>query len=201
MIKNVIFDLGRVIYNYWPREDLLELGFSEERADLFVSRVFANPIWLEHDRGTYTLPELVDKLSKDYPDMADDLKRVFDGTWVDRVITIMQPNLEFFYEVKRRGFKVYILTNFPGDSFAHCRKRDAFFDDADGIVVSAYEKLVKPDPAIYQCILDRYDLVPEETVFIDDSEKNIEAAKALGIHGIVFSDLEDGKRQFEALVK
>ena len=200
MIKNVIFDLGRVIYTFWPREDLVNLGFSEERADLFTERVFGNPIWLEYDRGMYSMPELVNKLSEDFPDMEQDLKRVFDEGWVDRVITIMPPNLEFFYEVKKRGFGIYILTNFPEDSFAHCRARDAFFDDADGIVVSAHEKLVKPEPEIYHCILNRYNLVPEESLFIDDNPTNIAVAKELGLHGIIFNNLEQGKREFEAIV-
>ena len=201
MIKNVIFDLGRVIYNYWPRADILELGFSEAQADLIMERVFDNPLWNELDRGTYTLREGAEKFCVENPELEGMIRRVLDEGWVDRVITIMPDSLEFFYDLKRRGFRVYILTNFPEDEFAHVRKRDAFFNDAEGIVVSAHEKLIKPDPAIYQCILSRYNLVPKETVFIDDKEENIVAAKVEGISGIVFTDLVDCKQQFEQLCK
>lgn len=196
-IKNVIFDLGRVIYNFWPREDLISLGYSEEKANLFMERVYNANVWQEFDRGTYTLSEMLGKICADYPDMAGDFRRVLDDDWTNRVITIMPDNLEFFYDVKRRGFKVYILTNFPEEGFAHCRKRDKFFDEADGIVVSAHEKLNKPDPKIFECILNRYKLVPEETLFIDDMAYNTDAAKAMGIKAIQFVTLEDCKRQFE----
>jgi len=201
MIKNVIFDLGQVIYSFQPRKYLLELGYSEEQADLFIERVMTSGLWLEYDRGTYTRESLLAELCSRFPEMSDDFKRVLDDSFMDNVVTIIQPNLEFFYEVKSRGFKIYILSNFFADGFAHVRKRDAFFDDADGMVISAYEGLVKPEPAIYQLILERYNLVPEESLFIDDNKKNIEAAEALGIHGIHFTTLEDCKKQFEALLK
>ncbi|MCL2421675.1 MAG: HAD family phosphatase [Defluviitaleaceae bacterium] len=200
MIKNIIFDLGRVIYSYWPQQDLINLGYNETKINKFMSRVYDSPLWAEFDRGTYTIAEGVEKLCADYPDMADDFRRVFNETWADRIIKIMPDSLEFFYEVKRRGFGVYILTNFPEDSFAYCRARDDFFNEADGIVVSAHEKLIKPDAAIYECLLNRYNLVPEETIFIDDMLHNIEGAEALGIHGIQFTDLDSCKKQFEEII-
>ena len=199
MIKNVIFDLGGVIYTFRPKEYLLKFGYSEAKADLLMERMFSG-VWLEFDRGTYNRSSLIAKLRNDFPDMAEDFRRILDEDFVDNLITIMPPNLEFFYEVKRRGFKIYILTNFFDEGFAQCRKRDAFFDDADGIVVSAHEGLVKPEPAIYQVLLERYGLVPEESLFIDDNKLNVEAAKALGIHGIHFTGLEDCKKQFEELL-
>ena len=201
MIKNVIFDLGRVIYSFCPREDLLNLGYSEERADLFMSRVFNAKVWLEMDRGTYTMAEAIALLAADFPDMTEDIKKVLNDEWTDRVLYIIPENLEFFYEVKQRGYNVYILSNFPKDNFAHVRARDSFYDDADGIVVSAHEKLLKPDPAIYKCLLDRYSLKPEETIFIDDMAQNIEAAIKLGIHGIQFTTLEECKIKFEEIIK
>jgi len=203
MIKNVIFDLGRVIYNFEPRADLISLGFDDKRADKLMECVFGNPIWLECDRGTYTIPQMIDTICKEYPDMAEDVMRVQGNdwkAWTDRVITIMPDSLEFFYEVKRRGFKVYILTNFPEPNFSYVRERDAFYNDADGIVVSAHEKINKPDHGIYINLLERYKLVAEETLFIDDMPGNIAAAKELGFKGIQFINLADCKRQFEEIL-
>ena len=201
MIRNVVFDLGRVIYTYQPREDLLQLGYDDEFADHFMERVYDNPLWLEGDRGTYTIHELVEKLCSDFPDMTEDFKRVLDDEWHKRVIKIMQDSLEFFYDVKRRGFAIYILSNFPEPFFSQCRARDAFFDEADGIVVSAHEKLIKPDPDIFKCLLNRYDLEPKETIFIDDVAKNTDAARALGLWAIQFTDIEECKQQFEEILK
>ena len=200
MIKNVIFDLGRVIYNFWPREDLIKLGYSEVQADRFMEHVYNNPVWREADKGILTVAAHVDKVCSDFPEMVEDLRKIFSDGWIDRLITIMPESLEFYYEVKKRGFKIYIITDFAEDTFNHCRARDVFFDEADGIVVSAREKLLKPDPAIFNCLLNRYSLKPEACLFIDDLPKNIAAAKDLGMQGIQFIDIEDCKRQFEELI-
>jgi len=201
MIKNIIFDLGRVIYTFWPLKDMIKLGFSEAQAGRIMEHVFNHPAWRDADRGLITINEHINKSQKDFPDIAQDLQKVFCDGWIDRVITVMPQSLDFYYEVKRRGFKIYIITDFPEDAFAHVRARDAFFDEADGIVVSAHEKLLKPDPAIFRCLLDRYKLAAEECLFIDDLQNNIAAAKDLGMQGIQFVSIEDCKRQFEELVK
>jgi len=200
MIKNVIFDLGRVMYRYWPREDLINLGYSEARADRLMEIVFDNPLWIEFDRGTYTMSAGVEKICADYPDDAADIRHIFSDGWADRVEVLMPESVNFFREVREGGYKTYVLSNFPEDGFEYIRKRDAFFfDQMDGIVVSGYEKLIKPDPAIYHLILGRYNLIPQETVFIDDMEKNINAARDLGIHGILFKNIEDCKARFKTL--
>ena len=192
MIKNIVFDLGRVIYTYQPREYLLNLGYDETQADKLMKCIFNNPLWLDIDRGLYSVREGMEKMCADFPAQADDIRRVLDDSWMDRMFDLMPESLDFFYEVKKRGYKIYILSNFGADSFAHIRERDAFFfNEADGIVVSAYEKYIKPEPEIYYCLLNRYALIPEETLFIDDNYDNITAAKALGIHGIVFTDITD----------
>lgn len=202
MIKNVIFDLGRVIYSYQPREDMITLGYDDAFADIFMERVYDAPMWQELDRGTLTISEAIEQLSTQYPEMADDFFRILNqDEWPDRVITILPDSLEFFYKVKERGFGIYILSNFQNDLYDHCRARDPFFEDADGVFISAREGLIKPDPAIYHAILNRYNLKPKECVFIDDLPHNIAAAKAVGIHGIQFTTLGDVKKQFEELVK
>ena len=201
MIKNVIFDLGRVLYTFQPRNYLLELGYSDAQADKIAMCTFGSPLWAEYDRGTYSRDSLLKELCSTHPGMADDFLRVLGDDFTEKVISIIPSHLEFFYEVKRRGFGVYILTNFFDDGFAHCRRRDAFLGDADGIVVSAYEKLVKPEPEIYKLILGRYGLAAEETLFIDDMPENTEAAKKLGIHAITFTNLDDCRAKFEDLVR
>ena len=201
MIKNVVFDLGRVIYTYAPLDDLVEHGLSKEAVERFMERIYDSPMWQEIDRGTYTVAGAVKKWCSIYPDMEQDLRLIFNDGWIDRIISIMPDSLEFFYKVKERGFKIYLLTNFSEDAFAHVSARDSFFDDVDGMIVSAHEKLIKPDPAIYHCLLDRYNLIAEETIFIDDLAPNVAAAKDVGIQAIQFTTLEEVKRQFEEIVK
>jgi len=202
MIKNVIFDLGRVMYNYWPREHLQNLGYNEEQVNCLMECIFDSPLWQDMDRGLYNLKTGAAKMCVDFPQYTEDIRRILADQWIDSVITLMPLSLEFFNEVKAQGFKTYVLSNFSEDGFAHIRKRDGFlFDKMDGIVVSAHEKLNKPDPGIYNCLLNRYALKPTECVFIDDLPKNIQTALDLGIHGIVFKDIEDCKREFHLLLE
>jgi len=200
MIKNVVFDLGRVLYRFWPREDLINLGYNDAMADKLMACIFDSPTWVEMDRGTYTIKEGTQKLCADFPELATDIQRVLDDGWADRVETLMPASVEFYNEVKQRGYKTYVLSNWAADGFDYIRTRDGFlFKNFDGIVVSGYEKQIKPDAGIYHVLLDRYSLIPGETLFIDDNANNIAAAKALGMHGIVFTDIEDCKRQFYSL--
>jgi len=200
MIKNVIFDLGRVMYTYWPREDLLNLGFEDVKTDQLMGCIFNNPIWREIDKGLCSFKEGIDKMCVASPMHAQDIRRVLDDNWIDRVVNLMPASVEFFKEVKQMGYKTYVISDMGADVFAHLRRRDAFFfDQMDGILISAHEKLLKPDPAIFECLLNRYELVPEETVFIDDLPGNIAAAKGLGLSGIVFVDVEGCRREFELL--
>jgi len=202
MIKNIVFDLGRVLYRYWPREDLENLGYNEEMTNRLMACIFDSPTWVEMDRGTYTIKEGRNKLCAAFPELATDIKKVLDDGWADRVETLMPASLEFFYDVKRQGFKTYVLSNWAADGFDYIRARDAFlFEKFDGIVVSGYEKLIKPDPGIYHVLLKRYNLVPKETLFIDDNANNIATAKSLGLHGIVFTSIEDCKQQFSTLMR
>lgn len=201
MIKNVIFDLGRVIYTFWPREYLVRLGYDEATTDALMRLIFDSPLWIEMDRGACTFEESIAHFCQNEPSLAEEVKRVFQADWVNDVIRIMPESLAFFYEVKKQGYRIYILSNFCAESFAQVYARDAFLKEADGMVISAHVRLVKPDPAIYKHLLNQYDLIPEECVFIDDNTDNIKAAKSLGIHGICFTHITDCKQQFEKITR
>ena len=202
MIKNVIFDLGNVVYDYQPLNELLKMGYSKEKAISLLKSIFAGPVWREMDRGQFTVMEGVEKLCEQFPEIADDIRRILTFEWLDNLMVVMQPTIDFFHEVKKQGYKTFVLSNFGLDSFEFMRKRDAeFFDEMDGIVVSSLEKLVKPDPAIFNRLLERYSLVPQESVFIDDTKENIEAAESLGIYGILFTGIEECKNRFESIIK
>lgn len=200
MIKNVIFDLGRVIYTYWPQDYLLSLGYEAPKSEALMKLIFDSPLWVEMDRGTCSLPDAIDQFCRQRPELSHDVRRVLHNDWVDDVIHIMPETLDFFYELKQKGYKIYILSNFCEESFAKVYARDSFFKDADGMIISAHVKLIKPDRAIYEVLTERYALSPRESVFIDDNAANIEAAEAYGIHGILFTNIADCKLKFDDCV-
>ena len=104
--------------------------------------------------------------------------------------------------VQARGYKVYLLSNYPRDAYKmHEAKHFDFASVVDGKVISGIERMSKPDPRIYRLLCERYSLIPGECVFLDDREVNIKAAIAEGMQGIVFTSYEDAQEKLEEILK
>ena len=215
MIKNVIFDIGNVLLNYDPYSDLLRLGYDRKQAERLMKAIFEDPVWLEIDRGTYTRAEALDLFAAANPDLAEDARWVFDDAWYGRVLTPkdgtakdgaasefrrpMDDSVSFFKRLKAEGYQLYLLSNFSKEGFEKIWQWYDFLHEAEGMIISSHVGLVKPEPAIYQSLLDRYGLNAEECVFFDDTRRNAEAAEKMGIHGIWFHDAEQAEREFREL--
>lgn len=102
--------------------------------------------------------------------------------------------------LKDEGYRLYGLTNWSAENIHVAFERFDFLSLLEGTVVSGIEKEVKPEPQIYRILLDRYALKPGQTVFIDDKEANVETARRLGMHGIVFTGAEDTRRQLDSII-
>ena len=111
---------------------------------------------------------------------------MFRDRWFDMCSGEIPGMLELILDLKKRGVGVYGLTNWPAETFSEARRRFKTIASIDNIVVSSHVKLAKPEPAIYQLLLSRYNLKPEECVLIDDRKDNVDAAIAQGMNGIVY---------------
>ena len=107
--------------------------------------------------------------------------------------------LPWVQDLKSRGFRVFALSNWPKHIYDQRKDKLDFLDLMDGYILSYQEHVIKPDPAVFRLLLERYRIEPEKAVFIDDTLKNIEAAERLGIHGIHFRSLEQAKEELEKL--
>ena len=198
MIKNVIFDLGRVLVNFYPLAYLEELGFDENKKNILNNIIFESKEWYEYDRGFYLHNKDIEKkLITDNPKLEKEIKRVLNEDWV-KIHTVKEETVEYLKSLKNEGKKIYILSNLSKDSFDFISKLD-FFKYVDGGVYSYEIKVCKPDNEIYKTILEKYNLVPEETVFLDDKLENIEAANRFGIHGIQFFSVDDAKKKIKLI--
>ena len=199
MIKNIVFDLGRVMVEFDPVAYLRGFGYPEELVQKLFDIVFGHD-WYLHDRGDYaTIDDLRLALTQKYPAYAAELNAVLRGDWV-KIHYLKTDTADYMAELKRRGYRIYILSNLSVESYEYIRQYD-FFRLIDGGVFSYQERSCKPEEKIYRTLLDRYSLVPEETVFLDDNPDNIAAADRLGIHGVLFTDLATAKEQTERLLK
>ncbi|MBO4750660.1 MAG: HAD family phosphatase [Lachnospiraceae bacterium] len=199
MIRNVIFDIGNVLTDFRWAQFLADKGFSEKEIERIAKASVLSPVWPELDRGAWTFEEVMAGFVKNDPEFEAEFHRAYDD--MTDIVTIRDYTLEWVKSLKKQGFSVYYLSNFSQKIEKECEKALVFRDLMDGGILSWKDQLIKPDPEIYKLCLARFGLKPEESVFVDDLPANVEAARRLGIHGIVFESREQVDRELEALAK
>ena len=194
MIKNVIFDYGNVLVDWNPAYLFLPVfGGDEEKCKYFTDNICNREWFTRIDQGE-SMDVCVAELQKRYPEYADAVA-MFRDRWFEMCNGEIPGMLEIIQDLKNKGVGVYGLTNWPAETFAEARRRFRTLAGIDNYVVSSAVRLAKPQPEIYQLLLSKYNLKAEECVFIDDRVDNVNAAKALGITGIVFPGSADALRK------
>ena len=182
MIKNIIFDLGNVLIKYSP-ESFLEKNVKKERQEKFIATVFKSKEWLELDRGTLSYEDAIEKFAEIITEDRENIEKLFKNNIMDCLAPI-EENIEILKKLKKKGYNLFVLSNFHRPAFEQVQKEWEFFDEFDGGVISCYCHLLKPNQRIYELLLARYGLIPEETLFIDDTKINVEKAEKIGMEGI-----------------
>ncbi|WP_211100194.1 HAD family hydrolase [Azospirillum halopraeferens] len=182
----VVFDIGNVLIEWDPRHLYRDLfDGNEDLMEHFLETV-CTPAWnLEQDRGR-PWDEAVRTLTAEYPDCAE-LIRAYHERWEEMVPGEIPGTADILVELKERGTPVYAVTNFSVEKLELARRRFDVLNRFDGVVVSGAVGLVKPDPAIFHRLFEDFALTPADTVFIDDSLPNVEAARSLGMHALPFT--------------
>ncbi len=181
----VVFDFGGVLLDWNPRYLYRKLFAGDEAAvDAFLTDVCHHDWNLEQDAGR----DFDDAVAALMPAHRDQLPLIL--AWRDRFAEMIPDALPdtvaIARELKDRKVPLYALTNWSHETFPAQRRRFAFMDWFDGIVVSGQEKVRKPDPRIFRILLERYGVAADEAVFVDDNLDNTRAADALGMHGVHF---------------
>ena len=196
MIKNIIFDIGKVLVDYDWKTYLKSYGFAAEEEETIAQALFCGPTWKELDRGVMSIAEIEEAFVSHAPQYREDILRVFrhSGSCIWR----LDYAIPWICSLKERGYHVYYLSNYSEWMIERTKNALDFLPFMDGGLFSCEAKCVKPEPEIYQALIDRYpSIVPEESVFLDDVPENIDAAKKLGMHGIVFQSKELTEMELE----
>ena len=181
----MIFDYGNVLVDWNPAYLFLPVFNGDaERCRYFTENVCNREWFTRMDRGE-SMDKCVAELQAVFPEYADTVA-LFRDRWFDMCRGDIPGMYELIQELKRDGVGVYGLTNWPAATFAEARHRFRTLASIDSYVVSSSVKLVKPDPAVYNLLLSKFNLNAEECVFIDDRTDNVSAAIAVGMKGIVF---------------
>lgn len=196
-IEVVVFDLGGVLIDWNPRHLYRQLFDDEAAMERFLSEI-CSPAWNERQDAGRPWREAVADLVRLHPDQAA-MITAYHHRWADMLGGEIAESVDVLKALKARGLRLYALTNWSHETFPEARRRFAFLDWFDGIVVSGEEKLIKPDPTIFHRLLTRYDITPSRALYIDDSPRNVTAAAELGFHARQFVDAHRLRQDLLAL--
>ena len=188
MIRHLVFDIGNVLITFQPKHYFLPYFSSGEESGLLCDMIFKHSLWSLYDQGLYTIQKLQNEYCRLYPDKEREVEMVLHN-WL-QILQPIEESISFLKQMKERGYSIYLLSNISEDAVAYLNKTQSFMQLIDGSVYSYQEKINKPDAAIYERLLNRYHLNPEEVLYFDDLSANIEQARKLGMQGIVFTGIE-----------
>ncbi|MDK9695127.1 MAG: HAD family phosphatase [Siculibacillus sp.] len=183
-IRNVVFDLGNVLLRYDPR--LLYDTFFPDPAerDRFLEEIVADDWNREMDRGHPFVLGIAERVAL-HPEWETEI-RAWDERWHEMVPGLIEGTVAIHERLRARGVPLYAITNFSAEKYAEAVVRFPVLADFIDTVVSAHEKLLKPDPAIYRVLIERNRLDPATCLFIDDSPANVAGARAVGMAAVHF---------------
>ncbi|MFL5810855.1 MAG: HAD family hydrolase [Flavisolibacter sp.] len=185
-ISAIIFDLGGVLIDWNPNYVFDKMFDNEEKKKHFFENI-CTPDWNEKQDAGRSIKEATEELLVKHPDWKEYIEAYY-GRWREMLGGPIQETVEIFKQLKQsKRYKIYALTNWSAETFPIALELYDFLHWFDGRLVSGEEKMRKPYPEFYQLMLDRFNLEPAETLFIDDSVRNIRAAAEIGIHTIAFT--------------
>lgn len=171
--------------------------FVEETGRRVTDAIWKDGRWYELDRGVLSEEDILESFYHAEPTLQREIKETFDR--VGECLTRCDYAIPWIEDLKARDYRVYYLSNYSEHLMRANPEVLDFLPHMDGGVFSCYVKLIKPDPAIYQYLLGKYDLKAEECLFIDDREENIAAARELGMQAVRFENYEQAREVTDRL--
>ena len=198
-INTLVFDFGGVLIDWNPAYVYLkEFRGNQEEMSHFLNTICSWE-WNENQDAGYSLQKAIEERVAMYPEH-ERLIRMYYGRWEDMLGYEHTDTVALLKTFKDHNkYRLIGLTNWSHETFPVALERFAFLSWFEGIVLSGTEKMKKPDANIYTLTLDRYKIIPENAVFIDDKLENVHAATQLGMHGIHFTSAAKLKRDLETL--
>ena len=197
MIKNIIFDVGMVLVDFCWQKVFEQLGFTGETYEAVADATARSSMWSEFDRSRISDEEILAGFIANAPEQEQTIRLLWEH--VGDTISCYPYSVEWVQQFKENGYKCYILSNYPRRTYELTKQELPFEELMDGVLYSYQVQQIKPEPEIYQTLLGKYSLKPEECVFMDDSPKNVAGARSVGIHAIQFTTRDEAMRKLEAL--
>jgi len=196
MIKNIIFDLGGVLIDWNPKYVYRTIFKTEEEVNWFLENITVMDWNVQQDAGR-DLDQGTALLVEKFPKWENEIKAYY-GRWTEMLGGPIDGSVRILKELlDKKNHRILALTNWSHQTYPIAQKRYDFLSWFEGVVVSGEEKCIKPDPKIYNIILERYTLNANECLFIDDNQNNVDAAIACGMESVLFESPEKLRRELE----
>lgn len=195
MLRNIVFDMGNVLITYNPELFIRRAGITNPAdREMLLAAIFRSPDWPQVDAGQLTETDLIARVYERLPERLHDVAHQLVFQWNEPLIPV--PGMrEFIQECKQAGLGVYLLSN------ASYRQKEYWNDVPgseyfDGAMVSAFEGCLKPSAEIFERLFARFGLKPEECLFVDDVQENVNGAMRVGMKGFLFEGRTEALREF-----
>lgn len=184
---NIIFDLGGVVFK-WDFAQIIDDELNDiNKRELIIEHMFRHPDWAEFDRGTLTIDDMIEKGAERTGVEINNVRKVM--TQIPYHLETFDGIMDLIGELKTAdNHRLFILSNMPAEFTDYLEKKFSFWSDFEGVVFSGRINMIKPELEIYNFLIDKYSIDPQESVFIDDKEENLHPANQLGIKTIKFNN-------------
>ncbi len=193
MTKNIIFDFGNVLVQWHPEVVYGEYFGDEAKAWWFLRHVADMDFRQRIDAGE-SMEDCIREKQAQYPEYEQAVE-LYRSKWREMLTDEVPGMREVISELRAKDYKIFGLTNWSMETFPEARAHFGILQMIDRYVVSGAEGLVKPDPRLFQVLLDRYGLKSEDCSFVDDNPDNVAAAKGMGMQGILFTNAETLRKE------
>ena len=190
-----LFDLGGVFFDWDPRYYYQDYFSSNDEMDYFLTKICTYEWNLKQDRGRL-IKDAENELIKKFPHYTKEIKMYY-ANHRNMIKTTYQGSIKELLYLKSKNLLCYVLSNWSAETFVGMKDDYPFLNKFDGLLISGEVKLIKPEIAIYELAISRFNLTPEETVFVDDKKENIEAAKKLNFIAVHLTDPNKIKEELE----
>ena len=197
-IRNVVFDVGNVLVP-WDPAGIETRAFGKERveAEGFVPPLRGHPIWLAVNRGELSLDQAKPRYVADHGFAPADIDALWEALYAS--FPLIEDTRVMMGELKAAGYRLFGITDNVNEIVAQLKRDYDFFDLFEVAAVSAELGYLKPDPRIYRWLLDTASIEAGESVFLDDVQRNVDGAKAVGMEALVFTTATKAREDLRAL--
>jgi putative hydrolase of the HAD superfamily len=197
MINTIILDIGNVLAHFRWDEYLRDCGYDDETFDKIARATVKSELWSEWDRGAKSEEDLMLQSCRREPSVEKEITEFFKQfkEWVREY----DYSADFIQKLKENGYQVYLLSNYSKNSFRYLKENFKFYQHVDGGVISYEVHHIKPEPEIYEDLIRKYQFNPEEAVFLDDIQANLDGARRFGIHTVLVTDFSKALEELRVL--